>query len=51
VRGGDELTAITLARFFGVHIWVLPVALILLTVFHLYLVIRIGISAVPKREE
>ena len=51
VRGGEELTAITLARFFGVHIWVLPTALILLTTFHLYLVIRIGISAVPKREE
>lgn len=51
VRGGEELTAITLARFFGVHIWVLPTALILLTAFHLYLVIRIGISAVPKREE
>jgi len=51
VRGGEELTAITLARFFGVHIWVLPTALISLTAFHLYLVIRIGISAVPKREE
>jgi quinol-cytochrome oxidoreductase complex cytochrome b subunit len=51
VRGGEELTAITLARFFGVHIWVLPTALILLTALHLYLVIRIGISAVPKREE
>jgi quinol-cytochrome oxidoreductase complex cytochrome b subunit len=51
VRGGEELTAITLARFFGVHIWVLPIALILLTTLHLYLVIRIGISAVPKREE
>jgi ubiquinol-cytochrome c reductase cytochrome b subunit len=51
VRGGEELTAITLARFFGVHIWVLPTALILLTALHLYLVVRIGISAVPKREE
>jgi len=51
VRGGEELTAITLARFFGVHIWVLPTVLILLTALHLYLVIRIGISAVPKREE
>ena len=51
VRGGEELTAITLARFFGVHIWVLPTALILLTAFHLYMVIRIGISAVPKRED
>jgi len=51
VRGGEELTAITLARFFGVHIWVLPTALTSLTAFHLSLVIRIGISAVPKREE
>lgn len=51
VRGGEDLTAITLARFFGVHIWVLPTALMLLTFVHLYLVIRIGISAVPKRED
>ena len=51
VRGGEELSAITLARFFGVHIWVLPTVLILLIALHLYLVIRIGISAVPAREE
>jgi ubiquinol-cytochrome c reductase cytochrome b subunit len=51
VRGGEELTALTLARFFGVHVWVLPTMLLLLVSFHLYLVIRIGISAVPKRED
>ena len=51
VRGGEELTAITLARFFGVHIWILPTVLILLIALHLYLVIRIGISSVPKRED
>lgn len=51
VRGGEELTAMTLARFFGVHIWILPTALLLLTLLHLYLVIRNGISAVPRREE
>jgi quinol-cytochrome oxidoreductase complex cytochrome b subunit len=51
VRGGEELTAITLARFFGVHVWVLPTALLLLISIHMFLVIRIGISAVPKREE
>jgi quinol-cytochrome oxidoreductase complex cytochrome b subunit len=51
MRGGSELSAVTLARFFGVHVWVLPASLILLVVFHLYLVIKIGISAVPKREE
>ncbi|HLE53094.1 MAG TPA: cytochrome b N-terminal domain-containing protein [Anaerolineales bacterium] len=51
MRGGEELTAITLARFFGVHVWVLPAALLLLIIVHMYLVIRIGISAVPKSEE
>ena len=51
VRGGDELSAITLARFFGVHVWVLPATLLILLAIHMYLVIRIGISAVPKRDE
>ncbi len=51
VRGGEDLTAITLARFFGVHVWVLPATLLLLTGIHLYLVIKIGISAIPTREE
>lgn len=50
-RGGEELTAITLTRFFGFHVWVLPLVLGLLLAVHLYLVIRIGISAVPKRKE
>jgi quinol-cytochrome oxidoreductase complex cytochrome b subunit len=51
MRGGEELSAVTLARFFGVHVWVLPATLMLLLFSHLYLVIRNGISAVPKREE
>jgi quinol-cytochrome oxidoreductase complex cytochrome b subunit len=51
MRGGDELTAVTLARFYGVHIWMLPAALLTLIVIHMYLVIRIGISAIPKRKE
>jgi len=51
LRGGEELSAVTLARFYGIHIWVLPAALLLLIGFHMYLVIRIGISAVPKRGE
>lgn len=51
MRGGEELSAVTLARFFGVHVWVLPAALLTLIAIHLYLVIRIGISAVPKRED
>lgn len=51
MRGGPDLSAVTLARFFGVHVWVLPAALLTLVVVHLYLVIRIGISAPPKRGE
>jgi len=51
VRGSEELSAITLARFYGVHVWVLPTALIILILIHLYLVIRLGISAIPSREE
>jgi quinol-cytochrome oxidoreductase complex cytochrome b subunit len=51
LRGGAELSAVTLARFFGVHIWVLPVGLTTLLLIHLYLVIRVGISAAPGREE
>lgn len=51
MRGGEGLTAVTLARFYGAHIWFLPAALLLLLGIHLYLVIRIGISSVPKREE
>jgi quinol-cytochrome oxidoreductase complex cytochrome b subunit len=51
VRGSEELSAITLARFFGVHVWVLPATLLLLLLIHLYLVIKKGISAVPKKGE
>lgn len=51
MRGGKELTAITLVRFFGVHVWFLPATVLILIGIHLYLVIRIGISSVPAREE
>ncbi len=51
LRGGDDLTLVTLSRFFGVHIWFLPAALFGLIGIHLYLVIRNGISYVPKRDE
>ena len=51
IRGGPELSEVTLARFFGVHVWVLPASLLLLLGIHLYLVIRNGISAPPKRED
>ena len=49
IRGGSEISAVTLVRFFGAHVWVLPSLLLLLIGIHLYLVIRNGISAKPKR--
>jgi quinol-cytochrome oxidoreductase complex cytochrome b subunit len=51
MRGGEELSAVTLARFFGVHVWVLPTLLLSLVFVHMYLVIRIGISAAPHKGE
>lgn len=50
-RGGEDLTALTLARFYGAHVWVLPAALLALIGLHMYLVVRIGITSAPKREE
>ena len=50
-RGGENLSALTLTRFFGTHVWVLPASLALLVGIHLYLVIRIGITEPPKRDE
>ncbi len=51
MRGGEDLSAVTLARFFGVHVWVLPAILLSFIGIHLYLVIRNGISAIPGRGE
>jgi quinol-cytochrome oxidoreductase complex cytochrome b subunit len=49
IRGGSDISAVTLVRFFGTHVWVLPSVLFLLIGIHLYLVIRNGISAAPTR--
>lgn len=51
VRGGLEVGALTLTRFYAVHIMVLPVALMALTGFHLYLVRRLHIAGpvVPQK--
>lgn len=51
LRGGSDLSAVTLARFFSVHIWWFPALLAVLIGVHLYMVIRLGISSVPKEED
>jgi len=51
LRGGTDLSAVTLARFFSVHIWWFPAIIAALIGVHLYMVIRLGISSVPKEED
>jgi quinol-cytochrome oxidoreductase complex cytochrome b subunit len=51
LRGGTDLSALTLARFFSAHIWIFPAVITLMISVHLYLVIRIGIAGVPDKED
>jgi len=51
LRGGTDLSTLTLTRFFSAHIWMLPAALLGLMGVHVYLVIRLGISHVPAADE
>lgn len=47
IRGGTEVGAVTLARFYGVHILLLPGIFIATVLVHLYLVIYLGVSVPP----
>ena len=49
LRGGEQLGAVTLARFYGIHVWVLPASMLILVGIHLFGVIRQGIAASPRR--
>jgi quinol-cytochrome oxidoreductase complex cytochrome b subunit len=51
LRGGTDVSAVTLARFFSAHIWLLPLGIGLMIGVHLYLVVRLGISNIPKEDE
>jgi len=50
LRGGPELGAVTLARFYGIHVWLLPALLVPLVAFHFFAVVRQGIAASPRRQ-
>jgi quinol-cytochrome oxidoreductase complex cytochrome b subunit len=51
LRGGADLSAVTLARFFSVHIWWFPALIAALIGIHIYMVIKLGISSIPKEED
>jgi quinol-cytochrome oxidoreductase complex cytochrome b subunit len=50
IQGGEELSGLTLSRFYAAHVWLFPMILVGLTVVHLRLVGRHGISAAPRDE-
>ncbi len=49
LRGGSDLSALTLQRFFSAHIWMLPAGLAGLIGLHLYLIIKHGESNFPAK--
>jgi quinol-cytochrome oxidoreductase complex cytochrome b subunit len=51
LRGGTELSTLTLARFFSAHVWILPAILLSILGIHLYLVVKLGISHIPQEDE
>jgi ubiquinol-cytochrome c reductase cytochrome b subunit len=48
LRGGSQLGAATLARFFALHVLLLPILLGGIVMLHLVIVVRQGIAAPPK---
>jgi menaquinol-cytochrome c reductase cytochrome b subunit len=51
IQGGETINADTLARFYAVHMLVLPGAIGALIALHLYLVIRLGVTSPPWSDD
>ena len=51
LRGGQEISADTLTRFYSMHMLLIPGAIIGLITFHLYLVVRLGVTSPPWSRE
>ena len=49
LRGGDNLGALTLTRFYAIHMLMLPALMLIFMGIHLYLVVRLGITPLPQR--
>ncbi len=51
LRGGAEIGPDTLARFYSIHMLLLPGAIMAMIGLHLYLVVRLGVSSPPWSKE
>jgi menaquinol-cytochrome c reductase cytochrome b subunit len=51
LRGGQEIGTETLARFYSMHMLLIPGGLIALILLHLYLVVRLGVTSPPWSKE
>jgi ubiquinol-cytochrome c reductase cytochrome b subunit len=51
LRGGPALGAATLTRFYAIHVLILPTLTGLFIALHLFLIIKIGISGMPRYNE
>lgn len=49
MKGGPEIGAITLTRFYAIHVLLLPAVITILLAIHLFLIVWHGISAPPER--
>lgn len=50
-QGGPEITSLTLSRVFALHVVLLPLLLLLLVSYHVYLVILHGTTTLAERTE
>jgi len=51
LRGGQEISAATLTRFYSLHMLVIPGGIMAMIGLHLYLVIRLGVTSPPWSKE
>ncbi|MEB3198755.1 MAG: cytochrome b N-terminal domain-containing protein [Candidatus Sericytochromatia bacterium] len=49
LRGGETLGALTLTRFYAIHMLMIPALMLVFLGIHLYLVIKIGITPLPEK--
>lgn len=51
LKGGDEMGAVTLTRFYAIHTLILPAFILIAIAIHLFLVVWHGISEPPEKKK